>query len=194
MGCRFFSPSARGLIEARIGLMNPSSGEVLRWMSARRVHRGALPPNWSATIRPALFSQSVRQKMPAARQRSVNGAQNEKPVNAPSTSASSTPIASRCWAARSGASQRAQTRPIGTDVEKPKIGIEARTERLVRARRPRRFERRPVAHDRDVGRDRRQRRSPVPILKANVLRARLRDAELANTRAVSLLAVAPASR
>ena len=47
---RFFSPYARGLIEARIGLMNPSSGEVVSGMSAGRVQRGARRPNWSATI------------------------------------------------------------------------------------------------------------------------------------------------
>lgn len=70
---RFFSPYARGLIEARIGLMNPSSGEVVSGMSAGRVQRGARRPNWAATIRPVLFSQSLRRVIPAAWQRSVNG-------------------------------------------------------------------------------------------------------------------------
>ena len=64
--CRFFSPYARGLIAARIGLRNPSSGEVLSGTSTGRFQRGCRRRNWSATISPVLFSQSLRRAMPAA--------------------------------------------------------------------------------------------------------------------------------
>jgi len=40
MRSRFFSPYARGWIDARTGLMNASSGEVVSGMSADRFQRG----------------------------------------------------------------------------------------------------------------------------------------------------------
>ncbi len=47
-------------------------------------------------MRPVVFSHSLTRGTPAAWQRSVNGSQNEGPVNAASTSGSSSSIASWC--------------------------------------------------------------------------------------------------
>jgi hypothetical protein len=92
----FLSPYARGPTAARIGLVNPSSGEVDSGMSTGRLALGPRRLNYSATIWPVVFSHSLRRGMPVAWQRSVNGAQNDGPVNAASVSPSSSSIASRC--------------------------------------------------------------------------------------------------
>ena len=76
---------ARGWIEARIGLTNASSGEVLSRISAGRLERGPRRANCCSTIRPVVFSHSLTLGMPPACPRSRNGAQNEAPVNAAST-------------------------------------------------------------------------------------------------------------
>jgi len=58
---------ARGPIAARIGLMNPSSGEVLNGVSGGRLARGPRRPNWSSTIRLVLSSHSLRRRGGARR-------------------------------------------------------------------------------------------------------------------------------
>src|SRR5450631_1805957 len=73
---RFVSPYARGWIEARIGLMNASSGEVVSGMFAGRFQRGPRRSNCSSTIFPVVFSHSLTRGMPAACARLRNGAQN----------------------------------------------------------------------------------------------------------------------
>ena len=88
------------LIESLIGSRIASSGEADSGRSAGRFQPRRV--NCSATIRPLLFSHSLKRGISATSQRSVDGSQNDGPVNAASVPVSSSSSASRC----SGCSRR----------------------------------------------------------------------------------------